>query len=373
VSRRSWVTVASALIGVGAMLTATTSANAAGTASLRPSATARTVPAYAYYYLWWDTAHWQTTLGPNYPYGAKPLPLPATLAANGCNPTSNYKGNIETDVPAQLFSQADQSQIDLDVNSAIAAGLTGFAVNWKGTGTTAQTPASNYLDQRLDMLVNAVDAADAAGHPFHLWLSYEASAAKLTQTAIANDLGYFSERYGSNPAFDHSNGSKPTFVWVGSYKYPTSVVAAISKKYRPSLYFVGGYQWNQWNTTVAAYFDADSPYWSSQDPYNNAASFQQLAGLASTLHAESKKYLAPLAPGFDRQLDGSNGCVARDSGQTLRAIYRGNLAGNPDGWLVISWNEITEGTYVTPQLQRYGTLYGGPSGILHQLLSPPAG
>jgi len=39
---------------------------------------------------------------------------------------------------------------------------------------------------------------------------------------------------------------------------------------------------------------------------------------------------------------------------------------------VISSNEITEGTYVTPQLQRYGLAYGGPSGLLHQLFTPVA-
>ncbi len=89
---------------------------------------------YAYYYLWWDTQHWQTTLGANYPYGQKPLPLPATLDASGCNPSSLYSGNVETDEPATLFTQDDPSQIGYDVQSAIAAGLTGFAVDWYGTG-----------------------------------------------------------------------------------------------------------------------------------------------------------------------------------------------------------------------------------------------
>ena len=28
---------------------------------------------YAYYYLWWDTAHWHTSLGPSYPFGQSPL------------------------------------------------------------------------------------------------------------------------------------------------------------------------------------------------------------------------------------------------------------------------------------------------------------
>ncbi len=324
---------------------------------------------YAYYYLWWDTQHWQDTLGSNYPYGQTPLPLPATLDATGCNPTSLYPGNVETDVPATLLTQDDPFQIAYDVQSAIAAGLSGFAVDWYGTGSASQTPGSNAENQRLDSLVQAVDQAQAAGHNFHLWLSYEASSTSLTQPGITGDLAYLTSRYGGNPAFDRSNDGKPTFIWVGSYKYPTSVVAAISSQFRSGWYFVGGYQWNQWNSTVDQYFDADSPYWSSQDPWNNSQSFGQLDSLAATLHAEGKKYFAPLSPGFDRQLDGSSGCVPRDNGATLRALYQGNASGDPQGWLLISWNEITEGTYVTPQLQRYGDSYGGPNGFVHSLVS----
>lgn len=324
---------------------------------------------YAYYYLWWTTQHWQTTLGTRFPYSQSPLPLPASLDAGGCNPSSLYSGNIETDTPATLFSQDDPSQVTYDVQSAIAAGLSGFAVDWYGTGSSTQTPSSNSQDQRLDLLVQAVDQAQAEGHNFHLWISYEASSTGLTQNAISGDLSYLTSKYGNDPAFDRSNGGRPTFIWVGSYKYALPVVAAISDQFRSSWYFVGGYQWNQWNSSVAPYFDADSPYWSSQDPWNNSQSFQQLDGLAATLHAEGKKYFAPLAPGFDRQLDGTTTCVPRDNGATLQALFNGNATASPDGWLLISWNEITEGTYVTPELQRYGGTYGGPNGFIHDLVT----
>ena len=171
-------------------------------------------------------------------------------------------------------------------------------MDWYGTGSPNQTPASNAENHRLDLLVQAVDQAQAEGHDFHLWLSYEASSTGLTQPAIVGDLSYLTGQYGNNPAFDRSNGGRPTFIWVGSYKYAPAVVGAVSSQFRSSWYFVGGYQWNQWNATVAQYFDADSPYWSSQDPWNNSQSFQQLGSLAATLHAEGKKYFAPLSPGF---------------------------------------------------------------------------
>jgi len=324
---------------------------------------------YAYYYLWWSAYHWKTTLGPNFPFNQSPLPLPATLDSTGCSATSLYSGNIETDTPAAIFTQDDVAQINYDVQSAIAAGLTGFAVDWKGTGANGQTPSSSAQNNRLDMLIHAVDQAQAAGQNFHLWLSFEASATIMTQAQITADLSYLTNQYGSDPAFDRSNGGKPAFIWVGSYKYTLPVIAAVSTQFRPSWYFVGGYQWNSWSASVAPYFDADSPYWSSQDPVGNPQSFKQLAGLASTLRSQGKAYFAPLAPGFNRQLNGSPTCVPRNNGATLKALYAGNATANPQGWLLISWNEITEGTYMTPQLQRYGGMYGGPSGLLHDLIA----
>ena len=325
---------------------------------------------YAYYYLWWSAAHWHDSLGPSFPYTQSPWPLPATLGATGCTPVSRYAGNVETDTPSAVTTQDDPAQITYDVQHAIAAGLSGFAVDWHGTGQANQTAASSTYSQRLALLVQTVDRADAAGANFHLWLSYEGSATVLTEGQIAADLHYLTATYGHDPAFDRSNGGRPTFVWVGSYKYPTSTVAAISSQYRSSWYFVGGYQWTNWTAAVAPYFDADSPYWSSQNPWTNPASYTELDGLAATLRSEGKAYFAPLSPGFDNVLDGGSTCVPRSSGATLAALYRGNAQAHPDGWLLISWNEITEGTYVTPQLQRYGGAYGGSTGYLHQLLQP---
>ena len=131
---------------------------------------------YAYYYLWWDTHHWQTTLGPNYPFGQSPLPAAGHTRRRRVQ--SHQPLSVATSRPTplpSLFTQDDPSQITYDVQSAIAAGLSGFAVDWYGTGSANQTPASNAENHRLDLLVQAVDQAQAEGHDFHLWLSYEAS------------------------------------------------------------------------------------------------------------------------------------------------------------------------------------------------------
>lgn len=348
------------------LLTASRTAAASGRSVSRaaaPAAAAAAAPMYAVYYLWWSTNHWHTKLGLNYPYAQRPAPLPATLAADGCHPVSSYKGNTLSDVSPTLVSQDDPGAIAADVKTAAAAGLSGFAVNWAGSGTTTQGVTANPYNARLDVLVKAVAAIRATGVKFSLWLSYMGSASMKTPTAIVNDMNYLYRSYGTSPVWDRSKSPRLTFVWTGSRKYSLSALASVSTAERSRYFIVGDENWGTWTASRATYLDGDQYYWSSQNPYNNANSFAQLAALASTVRASgsnpdgsAKVWFAPLAPGFDTILSGGSACTPRNNGQTLRLLYTGNARSNPDGWVVISWNEITEGTYVMP-LARYGMTY----------------
>lgn len=313
---------------------------------------------FAYYYLWWSADHWRQALGSSYPLSANPLPLPASLDANGCNPSANYPGATLTDVPARIYSQDDPGFIEADVREAAAAGLAGFAVNWIGTGTPAQSPSSNVYSHRLQAMVDAVHKVNAEGIPFKLWLSLKASASVLPPQAIANDLGYFARMYGDDPAFDHSAGGRPTVIWNGSRKYAATTLRDISGAYRPRLRILGDE--TSWTADRAPYLDGDAYYWSSQDPYGNPQSFDQLRALAAAVRGSgrnpdgsAKAWIAPLAPGYDKQLSGGNSCVPRRGGETLRRLFAGNRATAPEAWALISWNEISEGTYIDP-MTRYG-------------------
>jgi hypothetical protein len=323
------------------------------------AATATTPRVFAYYYLWWSASHWTSSLGSQYPATATPLPLPATIAADGCTTTSNYSGNQLTDVPAKVYSQDDPGFIEADVRQAAAAGLAGFAVNWAGTGSATQTVTSNPYSKRLQLMVDAVHKVNAEGIPFKLWLSYKASASILSQSWIDNDLRYFLAKYGSDPAFDRVQSARPTVIWQGSRKYPLSVLQHESSTFRSRLRILGDE--TTWSTTRAPYLDGNAYYWSSQNPYKNPQSFGQLATLAKNVRASgtnpdgsAKVWVAPLAPGYNKLLAGGSSCVPRNGGQTLRALWQGNLATSPDDFGLISWNEITEGTYVDP-MTRYGT------------------
>src|SRR5581483_3022709 len=315
---------------------------------------------FAFYYLWWDTQHWHARLGPSYPYSANALPLPATLSGNGCTVTNNFPGNQLTDVASPLWSQSDAGHIRTDVAQAAQAGLGGFAVSWAGTGQPHQTASSSAFNRRLAMVVDAVHQIDQAGGHFSLWIAYISSARIRTEAQIDNDLTYLQNTYGKDPAFDRSNSSRPTLIMMGSRKYPQSMLDEFSARWRRHFYLVGDENWNTWDRAKAADFDADQYYWSSQKPLTNRSSFSDIAQLAAAVRSSrnpdgsAKQFFSPLAPGYNKVLGGGSGCVPRDGGQTMKDIYAGNSAVHPDGWMVISWNEIDEGTYIVP-LERYGT------------------
>ena len=303
---------------------------------------------YAYYYLWWSKRHWQDQLGSNYPFTVSPLPLPASTDTNGCAPVSKYAGNHLIDVPAQLYSQDDPGVIERDIRAAKSAGLTGFWLNWKGNGTVAQTLTSNTYTPRL---AEAFSASNRVGG-FVNWVSYE-SYSMPSADFIINDLNFLYSQFGSNPAWEKIDG-QPVVTFTGSRKYNTTDLTQISNAVRDKFYFVGDESQSSLTDARLALFDAITYYWSSQDPYGNPASFNQIKTLGDKVHAAGKRWFAPFAPGFDSiLLSGGSTCVPRRNGDTMRALWKGNSASNPDGWGLISWNEIGENSHVQP-MQKWG-------------------
>jgi len=321
-------------------------------------------PTFALYYMWWDRQHWLARLGPDYPTTATRNPLPATLDSSGCGTVSNYPGNRLTDVSQDLkYDQSDPKTILHDVESAAASGLSGFAVNWIGTGQPSQSVNSSHYNQRLKYMFDAVHQVNANGIPFSLILNYQSSAKLLPVSQFSNDFHYFLTTYGHDPALNHTYSAKPEVIMAGTWKYTDQELEAISADARPDMYLIGDEKPASWDAARARSLDGTSYYWSSQDPTNNRSSFASLVQFAKRVRetpnpdGRAKTWLAPFTPGYNAMLlYGTPTCVARDDGQTMRALFQGNVASQPDGWTLISWNEISEGSYIVP-LTRYGNRY----------------
>jgi hypothetical protein len=321
-------------------------------------------PIYAIYYMWWDRRHWLSRLGRNYPSSSIPSPLPASLDASGCGTINRFDGNVETDISQGLaYDQANSQTIIDDVETAAAAGLNGFLVNWIGTGEVNQTQSSSNYNIRLAAMFAAVHRINATGKHFSLILNYQSSAKMLPLSQFTNDFQYFLANYQHDPALDHTYSAKPEVVMAGTWKYNDSDVAAISAQFRSHFYLIGDEKPASWDKARADNLDGTSYYWSSQNPERNQSSFATLKAFAATVRSSrnpdgsAKTWLAPFTPGYNATLlYHTPTCVPRNNGQTMHALFTGNSASAPDGWTFISWNEISEGSYVVP-LTRYGTTY----------------
>lgn len=321
-------------------------------------------PMFAMYYLWWDRQHWVTHLGGAYPAGNARDPLPAKLDTAGCSAKNLFPGNVLTDISQGLrYDQATPGTISRDVQLAARAGLSGFAVNWIGTGLPNQGPGDNSFNTRLSYLFAAVHKLNAAGTPFSVILNYQSSAKALTVTQFSNDFDYFLSKYGADSTLDHHFSKLPEVIMAGTWKYSDGELASISKKFRNRMYLLGDEKPASWNAVRAQYLDGTSYYWSSQDPIKNRSPFIALERFAVAVRrtpnpdGSPKTWLAPFTPGYNAMLlYHTSTCVPRDNGQTMKSLFAGNSASKPDGWTLISWNEISEGSYVVP-LTRYGMEY----------------
>ncbi len=312
---------------------------------------------YLHYYLWWTSTHWRDKLGPSYPFGAQPPPVPGSMDVNGCHPEVAFPGATIVDLPSEgLYDQELAATFDLHIQTAAAAGITGFLVSWLGTGLAQQDPTASGYDRRLDLLVRRVDAFNAnRAVKFHLGLAF-ASFGDYSRPAeaVINDLRYFDQAYGADPAFANGFSPKPIVMWLDSRNYSLATVGDVSAAVEPLVYLLGDETYTSWSRDEP-YLDGTSYYWSSENPTTNGSAGDQLGKLADQVRAAGKRWFAPFIAGFNKELVGG-GCVPRNGTSMLEQVWSVNAASRPDGWFGISWNEFVENTYLEPSL-RYGTTY----------------
>lgn len=181
---------------------------------------------------------------------------------------------------------------------------------------------------------------------------------------IINDLNFLYNEFKNETAGERRD-SKP-IVMFASRKYSDDDLLKVSSAVRDRMFLVGNETRATLTTARMAMLGGVTYYWSTQDPYGNPASFDQIKQMGDKVYAAGKLWYAPLNPGYNSTLLGTGGRIPRKNGDTIRKLWTGNLASNPDGWAFISGNEIAENTHIKP-MQKWGNTY---LNVLSELIGP---
>ena len=259
-------------------------------------------------------------------------------------PTSWRRAKI--DLP-QLgpYDSRDRAVIAQHLAWARQAGIDGLIVSWKH-------------EQRLDDALRVlVDEATKAGMKLILlYQGLDFNRLPLDPNVVATDLKWFLDTYGGAAPFDVFG--LPAIVWSGTWGYKESqlqlVRTAVGAPSRALL--LGSERSASAYESRAAFFDGDAYYWSSPDPLSTPGYHRRLDELAAAVRADSGRWIAPAAPGFDARLVGGTSIVPRRDGTTFRAAWDGALQTRPDVLGIISWNEFSENSQIEPS-KTYGSTY----------------
>jgi hypothetical protein len=276
-----------------------------------PAHAEQPIPAFAYYYIWYQHASWDR--------------------AKTTYPTLGR------------YSSGDPKVIRRQIELAKKAGLGGFIVSWKST---------HRLNRRLATLVRIADAEHFKLALIYEGLNFQRNPLKVNR--VESDLLYFLHRFGRNPAFDLEG--KPLVIWSGTWRFGRAEIAAVSHLVRGGMLLLASEKSVNGYRRVAKLVDGNAYYWSSVDPHVDTWAGHKLDDMSKAIHDRGGLWIAPAAPGFDARKVGGTRNVPRLDGNTLRTEWRTALASTPDIIGVISWNEYSENSEIEPTTA-FGTRY----------------
>jgi Glycosyl hydrolase family 71 len=276
-----------------------------------PAVAAQPIPAFAYYYIWYQHSSW---------------------------------GRAKTTYPAfGRYSSSDARVMRRQIALAKKAGIEGFIVSWKST---------RRLNRRLATLVRVAEAAH-----FKLAIIYEGldfQRDPLPVSRVESDLLYFLHRFGRMPAFGLEG--KPLVVWSGTWEFSRPQIAAVSRLVRDRMLLLASEKSVDGYRRVSKLVDGDAYYWSSVNPQVDSWAGQKLDDMSAAVHHRGGLWIAPAAAGFDARKVGGTRVVPRLDGRTLRTEWSTALASTPDLIGLISWNEYSENSEIEPTVA-FGTRY----------------
>ena len=258
------------------------------------------------------------------------------------------------------YSSHDPAVIELQIDQAKAAGITGFVVSWWGL-----TDWDKWHDDSLAMLLKCAEQKDFKVSIY--WERAPGEGQGQIDEAI-NDISYVLNKYGKSNGFMKVDGKPVIFAYnrVTLFAMPVSswlaVIQGIRERAGDFVFF--GDIGDEQQSPGAYLFDGLHSYGVNlPDDLRKHLTVDKLGALHAFL-AKYDTYSARIArqrnriscltvsPGFDaRKAYKWDTQTDRLDGQTYRTYWDEALKANPDWIIITSWNEWGEGTEIEPSLE----------------------
>lgn len=249
------------------------------------------------------------------------------------------------------YSLWNPAVIRYQLETAKAAGIQGFFLDWDGQGDFTDLRVPQYLDeaQRLDMKI-AICYEEKITFD---WRQPDTRAEDLAD--VESDLKYIQQRYMGHPAYMRRNGVPFLYQFNGwgqgktgpKYLTPQEYVQVLATLPEPVVFGRQGLDPAYSTSAQCGYL------WFSFDP-------KEIMRFGSDARAMIDKgqmefFMNFIAPGFnDTGVWGWGGgprIFERDGLSFLHSTFQHSFDGGPEILQLVTWNDFNEGTCLEPTLQ----------------------
>jgi len=271
----------------------------------------------------------------------------------GVDPINKRVENV-TDAPAYgAYDSHDPTVLDRQVETACAAGITGFIASWWGR--------DSFEDRGMPLLLAAADKHKLSVSAYYETIAGEDTASRIR--AAVGDVDYLLTHYGSDKAWLR-DGGKPVLFVYGRALHELSpadwqeVITQVQRDNPGGVVLVA----DSLDRGFVSTFDGASTYnITGQTQHKTPLEIRAWAHAAYPKMVETagpgKISTVTIIPGYDDRNTGRpmpRPVTDRWGGGTYRVLWQEAIAASPDYVLITSWNEWHEGSELEPSIE-YGS------------------
>jgi glycoprotein endo-alpha-1,2-mannosidase len=258
-----------------------------------------------------------------------------------------------TDGPAYgAYDSHDEAVVNLQAETAHAAGITGFIASWWGR--------DSFEDLGMPPLLAAAGKHNLSVSAYYEKITGNDAASRMA--AAISDLDYLLARYGTDEAWLRAGGKPVLFVYGRALHelLPAEwqeVIAQVRRDNPGGAVLIAG----SLDPKFVSVFDGGSTYnITNQTQRKSPAEIRAWAHIAFPKRIAAgpgKISTVTIIPGYDDRNTGRpppRPVTDRWGGETYRVLWQEAIAAAPDYVLITSWNEWHEGSELEASVE-YGS------------------